>query len=77
MTLIANQDFVSLSTYVHPSQGVRFSPYAYVDVENHLKFNAQDVADLLLDTTMHTWGAYDGSGFPIELSFADYYTRFV
>ena len=42
-----------------------------------MKFNAQDIADLLLDTTVYTWGEYDGSGFPINLSFADYYTRFV
>ena len=77
MELIATQDFVSLSTYVHPDQGARFSPYAYVDVENHLQFDAQEFADLLLDTTVYTWGAYDGSGDPIELSFADYYTRFV
>ena len=77
MALLANRDFVSLSTYVHPSQGVRFSPYGYVDVKNHLRFEAKDIADLPLNTTVYTWGGYDGSAHPIELNFADYYTRFV
>lgn len=77
LTLIANQDFASLSTVVHPVQGVRFSPYAYVEVENHIKFSAQDIAGLPSNNTVYTWGAYDGSGDPIELSFADYYKRFV
>jgi len=77
MTLISNQDYASLSSYVHPYQGVRFSPYAYVDVENHLSFSAQDIADVPQNKSVHTWGAYDGSGHPIELSFVDYYNRFV
>lgn len=50
MALIATQDFVSLSSYVHPSQGARFSPYSYVDVQNHLQFEAQEIAGLPLDT---------------------------
>ena len=77
VSLISVQDFASLSLYIHPTQGVRFSPYAYVDVQNDLLFNAQDITGLPLDSTVYTWGAYDGSGFPIELSFADYYSRFV
>ena len=39
--------------------------------------SAPEIAALPSDTTVYTWGAFDGSGHPIELSFADYYTRFV
>lgn len=77
LALISTRDLDSLGDYVHPSQGVRFSPYAYVDVQNNLQFSAQEIADLSLDQTVYTWGTYDGSGYPIELSFVDYYDRFV
>lgn len=77
MAMLADEDFESLSAYVHPSQGLRFSPYAYVDVEKHLKFDAQEVPNLPLNKRLYTWGAYDGSGEPIELGFMDYYKQFV
>jgi hypothetical protein len=73
---LKSQDMVALSSYVHPSNGVRFSPYAYVK-ESDQVFLADQVVGALADSTIYTWGAYDGSGAPIDLSFADYYFKFV
>jgi hypothetical protein len=73
---LKNKDMVTLSHYVHPQLGVRFSPYASVKDTDQV-FPADKVAGLMADTTVYAWGTYDGSGKPINLTYADYYSRFV
>jgi hypothetical protein len=67
---------VSLSNYVHPVNGVRFSPYAFVKDTDQV-FPADKVSSLMADSKVYTWGTYDGSGEPIKLTFLDYYAKFV
>jgi hypothetical protein len=66
-----------LARVVHPEQGVRFSPYAYVEETEDLVFQAAEVPGLLDSATVYRWGAFDGTGEPIELTFEEYYERFV
>jgi hypothetical protein len=73
---LKSQDMVSLSSYVHPVNGVRFSPYAYVKDTDQV-FSADEVVNLSSDNTIYTWGVFDGSGAPIDLSFPDYYSKFI
>ncbi len=73
---LKQRDLQTLAELIHPQKGVRFSPYATVN-EQQLVFTAEEVAATDSDTTIYTWGTYDGSGFPMELSFADYFNRFV
>jgi hypothetical protein len=75
--LIAAKDMKGLSGFVHPVKGMRFSPYAYIDIDKSLLFTAEEAASLETSTGKYTWGYYDGSGEPIELSFTDYYDRFI
>ncbi|HZJ99630.1 MAG TPA: hypothetical protein VFC79_06470 [Tissierellaceae bacterium] len=77
LELLKDKDMDDLDDFVHPSKGVRFSPYGYVDTDNHLVFTADQVDDLDDDSQIYTWGDYDGSGEPIELDFNDYYDRFI
>jgi len=77
LTAIKNFDMEKLADAVHPDKGVRFSPYGYVDVDNDLVFTAEEVKNLANDTKTYLWGHYDGSGEPINLSFPDYYKRFI
>ena len=74
---IKNEDMNTLSTYVHPTNGVRFTPYEYVDGQNDQVFTAAEVAGLGTNTQIYNWGDYDGSGFPIDLDFSDYYDEFI
>jgi hypothetical protein len=76
ITLLKKKDMVSLSGYVHPLLGLRFSPYAFVNDTDQV-FSANQVAGLLTNNTVFTWGVYDGSGAPIELTFVEYYFQFV
>jgi hypothetical protein len=82
MTLL-ERDMDDLAGLVHPVKGVTFSPYTYVRPlqgapgEADLVFSASQLRDLWSDATVYHWGAYDGSGEPIELTFSEYYERFV
>jgi hypothetical protein len=73
---LKNQDFISLSSYVHPGDGVRFSPYAYVKDTDQV-FTNDKVANTFSDNSVYTWGAYAGTGESIDLSFPDYYSKFI
>lgn len=74
---LKDQDMTVLASYVHPTQGVRFTPYGYVDTNTNLIFSSTAITTLLQDSTLYTWGEYDGSGEPITETFSDYYSEFV
>ncbi|MDF2699801.1 MAG: hypothetical protein K0Q49_1357 [Haloplasmataceae bacterium] len=75
--LLKSKDFASLSQYVHPTKGVRFSPFSHINLDKDLVFNSDDVALLFDNNKVYTWGEYSGSGAPIELTFVDYYNDFI
>lgn len=73
---LSDRDMERLSALIHPVKGVRFSPYAFVS-DSDLVFTADLLAGLLSDPTEYLWGAYDGTGYPIEMTFDKYYGQFV
>jgi hypothetical protein len=73
---LKDQDWAALSGYVHPQMGLRFSPYAFVRDTDQV-FPVDIIPNLLADKRLYTWGSFDGSGAPIDLSFAGYYSQFV
>ena len=72
MNSIKNKDMDTLSTYVHPSKGLRFTPYTYIDMENDQLFTAEEVLGLNGDSTLYIWGAYDVTGFEPEYEGIDW-----
>ena len=72
-----NKDAGKLQLLIHPDKGVRFSPYANVNKDSDIVLTADQTTGMFDDNTTHTWGSFDGSGEPIEMTFADYYSRFV
>jgi hypothetical protein len=73
---LQDKDMETLAELADPVAGVRFSPYSFVSAEN-LAFTPEQLQKLMEDPTIHNWGIFDGSGEPIEMSFADYFDRFV
>ncbi|MGF9911271.1 hypothetical protein ABEX47_12925 [Paenibacillus ehimensis] len=53
---LKHRDMKQLQRYVHPEKGVRFSPYATVDVNHDLVVKAEQLPALLQDKTVYTWG---------------------
>ncbi len=73
---LKDEDLATLASLVHPDQGVRFSPYTYLRGED-LVFSAERIQEILADETVYTWGSFDGTGEPIQLTFREYYDRFM
>jgi hypothetical protein len=66
-----------LAALVHPTKGVRFSPYAYVHPESDVVLRREQIAGMYASAAKRVWGTADGSGAPIEVTFAEYDRRFV
>ncbi|MFB9274660.1 hypothetical protein [Cohnella cellulosilytica] len=73
---LRERDLGSLVTLIDPEQGLRFSPYPFVNVDTDLSFKP-DAFPTFKDENKLKWGEADGSGEPIELTFRDYYEQFV
>ena len=59
------------------SEGVRFSPYGFIDTANTKKLTSEDFLESINRKWILTWGNYDGTGDPIKLSVAAYLKKFV
>ncbi len=66
-----------LARSVHPVKGLRFSPYGTVDSKTDVVLTVSQLSGALQDPAKRVWGADDGSGAPIRLTFASYYHKFV
>jgi hypothetical protein len=73
---LRDRDLNSLIPFIDPELGLRFSPYPHINTDTDLVFQS-DTLPSFKDTKKLKWGTADGSGEPIELSFRDYYERFV
>ncbi len=76
LALMQADDFPGLAAYVHPTSGVRVSPYQYVDTGSDVVLTTADISSLAT-YPLTNWGVYDGSGDPIDLSGLDYFNSFI
>ncbi len=77
LTSLKNKDFETFADYFNPVEGVRFSPYAYIDTINNIRLNAENFKEGIKTNKKFTWGYSDGSGDPIQLTIPDYFKKFV
>ena len=73
---LKNKDMAKLASLVHPDKGVGFAPYSYID-DTNLTLTREELENALTDSTIRTWGAYDGTGDPMALTFAEYFDKFI
>lgn len=76
-SFIKSGDYQALSKLVHPEYGCVFSPYATVNLNANQCFSAAQISAFGNNSTKYIWGTYDGSGNPIELTPAQYFSTFV
>ncbi|WP_102347700.1 hypothetical protein [Bacillus sp. Marseille-P3661] len=76
VSLIADKDFHSLSSMINPEKGVLFSPYVYIE-KDAIVFPPKDIKTFFENSSVYTWGTFDGSGEPITLTPSDYYEKFI
>ena len=72
-----DQDYETLSTYVHPTRGVTFTPYSTVALQRDQNFTVDQIKNLSSDTSTYTWGYEDGRGESIQMTMSEYFARFV
>lgn len=77
LSLIKNKQYDSLALFFHPSKGVRFSPYAFIDTKADVQLSAEAFLNALNSGKQLHWGSFDGSGEAIDLSIEEYFKRFV
>jgi len=70
------KDMSKLAGFVHPTKGVRLSPYSYMDNKD-LIFKPNELKALLKSKKVYRWGEYDESEKPIRMTFAKYYQSFI
>lgn len=68
-----------LDSFIHPVEGVRFSPYATVSPDEDKHFSPEEFNKLVTigKNKKTKWGNYDGSGEAIYLTPAEYFKKFV
>lgn len=79
LTLLREKNYKDVVKYVHPTAGVRFSPYGYIDTARDRVFTRETLGEHLnaKDSLFLYWGAYDGSGDSIKLTLPAYLSKFV
>lgn len=75
--VLKSHDMGKLAKLVHPKKGLQFSPYSHIDVSNDVKVQGSGLSALWANANTTHWGVYDGSGDPIDLTFPDYWDKFV
>lgn len=75
--LLANADMTALSAHVHPTSGVRFTPYPYVSTATDVVLSSAQVATAISVPVQNNWGAEDGTGDPLLMDYATYHARYV
>lgn len=77
LTALKKQDYQILASHIHPTLGLRLSPYATISVNNDVVFKSSELQKKMKESTKLFWGNYDGTGDPIDLSTKDYFLEFV
>lgn len=71
------KDMDHVAVYVHPEKGVRFSPYGHVNTDSDIVFQKKEFPSLMENNRIYHFGTFDGSGQPIDMTFRDYFQKFV
>ncbi|MCC5910011.1 MAG: hypothetical protein JJT76_06190 [Clostridiaceae bacterium] len=74
---VSEKDAETISDFVHPDKGIRFTPYTHVSLEDDIVFNQEEMKDFFKDEEVYLWGHYDGKGHEISLTPAEYYEEFI
>lgn len=71
------KDYKAFTAYFHPTEGVLFSPYGFIDTKTSRKLTKAAFIKLIDEHGSVNWGSYDGSGDSIKLTAQKYLDRFV
>ncbi|MGO1469511.1 MAG: hypothetical protein ACTHW2_05755, partial [Tissierella sp.] len=53
---LKEKDMESLKEYIHPQKGLRFTPYPYVDLEEDIVLEKDEIVDAYSSSQTYNWG---------------------
>ncbi|TCK88011.1 hypothetical protein EDC19_2658 [Natranaerovirga hydrolytica] len=74
---IKEKEMDKIAEIAHPEEGITFSPYAYLDLDEDIVLESDELTEIFESEEVYTWGVFDGKGNPIEKTFGEYYERFI
>ena len=74
--LLKDGEYSSLIPLIHPESCLRFSPYQYLNSDNRI-ICPSEIDSYTSAADRFTWGRFDGTGKPINLTFIEYHQQFV
>lgn len=74
---IQKQDFALLASYIHPEEGVTFTPNTTVDRSTNLTFTSEQIAQASAPGESYLWGTATDTASPISLTISDYFSSYV
>ncbi len=83
LSAVKHHDYTAFADFIHPEEGIRFSPYGYIDTagypkETNLLFSKNEFITALKTKNKKTlWVSFDASDEPTHMSLEDYFKRFV
>src|SRR5690606_25744422 len=77
LSTIKAKEYSKRAAYFHPREGIRFSPYGYIDTLHHVHFTVPEFLEQARDDQSIVWGSYDGKGTDIDLTLDAYFDKFV
>lgn len=77
LTALKAKDFFTLSSFINPKWGIRFSPYAYIDTASSQLLSPLQLVNFAKEKKVVIWGTYDGKEEDIKMNISDYFDRFV
>ena len=77
LATLRQRDIGAIAARVHSSRGVRFSPYAFVAPDEHVRLSPLELVEAWSDPAPRVWGYDDATGEAIELTLPEYLERFI
>ena len=76
LAALKEKDYSAFASCFHPIDGIRFSPYGFID-PTHKHVVAKDFLEAIDKNWTLTWGHFDGSGEAIKMKVRPYIDRFI
>ncbi|RXJ02559.1 hypothetical protein DS745_06195 [Anaerobacillus alkaliphilus] len=74
---LKNEDMATVAVWAHYEKGVRFSPYANVDMETDIVLTRNQLEGFMKDSTKRVWRTSSSLHQQIELTNEEYYKNYV
>lgn len=73
---VKEKNFEAFVEFIHPTEGVRFSVSAVIDVKTDKLLNKEQILDLNKSKKKTKWGIHEAIGDPINLNISDYFSQY-